>query len=580
MNMEHKTALILLLILGAVVCTGAVCKAMRLRASPDASFTMSFTVNSPADAADADPGDGACETAPGNQVCTLRAAIQETNALTGTDTIVLPAGTYTLTIPGSDEDAAATGDLDITDSLAIAGAGAAMTIIAGSGIDRVLHVSGSAEISGVTIAGGATDSIPGGGGILNEGSLALIDSTVTGNRVSSVNLGGGGIYNLGTLIMTNTVVISNTADGAGGNSGGGIYNAGTLIVTGGSVSDNVSVAMGAGMLNHGSASLAGVTIADNRVSSCTSGGGIVNSWGGTLSIANSAVISNTGGIWGGGIYLDHSGATIITNTLISGNHTYCAGSAGGGVMILGFGNVVTVVSSTIAYNSAADGGGIYNWGGELTMSDSTVSYNTLTSDGDGAGGGGIYNNYGAVDLVNVTLSHNRAISESLQHKGGGIYNVDGTLAMTNTTVAQNVLGGAGGGIFRESGTVAVKNSIVAGNAPQNCSGDVASMGHNIDSGATCGFSLPDDLANTDPALGPLQDNGGPTLTHALLDGSLAIDAADIGGGDVADPTTDQRGVIRPLDGDCDGTAVCDIGAYEYQPASCDKFIYLPIVLKN
>lgn len=337
-----RTIPILLLILRAIVCAGIVCKATRLRASLDASFI----VNNPTDTADADPGNGVCETAPGNQVCTLRAAIQEANALTGTDTIVLPAGTYTLTIPGSGENAAATGDLDITDDVTILGADAATTVIAGGGIDRVLHVFGSVEIYSVTIINGATDSIPGGGGILNENSLALIDSAITDNQVTSVNLGGGGVYNLGTLAMTNTIVISNTAVSTGGNSGGGIYNAGELALTGGSVSDNVSAAMGAGVLNDGNASLADVTIDNNWVSACTSGGGIVNNIGSTLSIANSAVVSNTGGTWGGGIY-NYGGTTIITNTLISDNGNYCAGgSAGGGIMILGIYNVVTVVSST------------------------------------------------------------------------------------------------------------------------------------------------------------------------------------------------------------------------------------------
>ena len=101
------------------------------------------------------------------------------------------------------------------------------------------------------------------------------------------------------------------------------------------------------------------------------------------------------------------------------------------------------------------------------------------------------------------------------------------------------------------------NSIVAGNTADsgsNCSGGVTSAGHNLDSGVVCGFSAPGDLSSTDPTLGPLQDNGGPTPTHALLADSPAIDAGD----PVGCPGTDQRGVRRPQG------AGCDIGAVEVQ----------------
>jgi CSLREA domain-containing protein len=93
------------------------------------AHAAAFTVNNTSDAVDATPGDGVCATAPGNGVCTLRAAIQEANALPGDDTITVPAGTYTLTIPGRDEYFAATGDFNITSNITINGAGAGSTII-------------------------------------------------------------------------------------------------------------------------------------------------------------------------------------------------------------------------------------------------------------------------------------------------------------------------------------------------------------------------------------------------------------------------------------------------------------------
>src|SRR2546427_7295051 len=97
-----------------------------------------FTVNDTADAVDAVPGDGFCATAGGT--CTLRAAIQEANALPGPDTIMVPPGTYLLTIEGRDEDAPVTGDLDITDDVTITGAGADRTILDGNGIDRIFDI--------------------------------------------------------------------------------------------------------------------------------------------------------------------------------------------------------------------------------------------------------------------------------------------------------------------------------------------------------------------------------------------------------------------------------------------------------
>ena len=170
-------------------------------------------------------------------------------------------------------------------------------------------------------------------------------------------------------------------------------------------------------------------------------------------------------------------------------------------------------------------------------------------------GGGIYNG-GTLSLTNSTVSGNHAGAA-----GGGILNAGtGTLTLTNSTVSGNHANN-GGGIWN-GGDVTLVNTIVAGNsAPTNpdAQGGFTSQGHNL-IGDTQGSSgwVDSDLLDVDPLLGPLQNNGGTTETHALLPGSPAIDS----GTNTGCPTTDQRGVARPNDGDKNGTAICDIGSFE------------------
>jgi hypothetical protein len=167
-----------------------------------------------------------------------------------------------------------------------------------------------------------------------------------------------------------------------------------------------------------------------------------------------------------------------------------------------------------------------------------------------------------VTIVNSTLSGNTATA----WYGGAAFHTDGVMELLNSTVTRNISHASGPaalfvGTFTSAGaTLRLTNSIVAGNTSAGCfagffgGGPVvlASGGHNVASDATCNLSAPGDQPGTDPLLGPLADNGGPTATHALLQGSPAIDAAD----PARCPPVDQRGVTRPQG------AACDVGSVE------------------
>jgi hypothetical protein len=248
------------------------------------------------------------------------------------------------------------------------------------------------------------------------------------------------------------------------------------------------------------------------------------------------------------------GATAtITGLTITGGKT---GDSGGGVFNWGD---LTLNKVAVNNNTAGAVGGILGLGGTLNLIDSTVSGNTSTS----ALIGGVGQERGTANITNSTISGNRTGQNGL---GGGVLATDGALMkIRNSTIASNQSGRLGGGILTlKTGTlVTVKNTIVAGNSLDNCDtaqfsgGIISSQGNNISSDDSCPFTEPTDRQNSSPLLGPLQDNGGPTDTRALLAGSPAIDA----GSASACPPRDQRGVARK-DGDGDGTVLCDIGAFE------------------
>lgn len=204
-----------------------------------------FVVGAGADAGDAVPGDGSCASLAGP--CTLRAAVQETNAWPGADVIQLPAGTFTLAIAGAGEDFAATGDLDLREDVTIAGASAAATAIDAAGLDRVLHVvqrpgALAVTIRDVTIRGGAVADVA-GAGILHgdEGALVVEDAVLSQNQSSgttSDSIGGAVASNgVGLLVLRRVLLSENAA-----RRGGAIFYNGTLGVWDSTFAENSAYA--------------------------------------------------------------------------------------------------------------------------------------------------------------------------------------------------------------------------------------------------------------------------------------------------------------------------------------------------
>ncbi|MCI0397112.1 MAG: right-handed parallel beta-helix repeat-containing protein [Chloroflexi bacterium] len=543
-----------------------------------------FTVNSTVDAVDNSPGDGRCETAPGNRICTLRAAIQETNALPGTDTILLPANTYVLTLAGSNEDGATAGDLDVTDALNLRGTNSSNTIVNGNDIDRVFHViSASVLISDLTITNGRVDTTDqGGGGIYNEpGSVLTLERlTVSNNEAigsgSSGSLYGGGIYNRGSLTINNSAIVNNVLTNLSyGGSGGGITSSsGTVSITNSSISNNVvnSGTEGGGLsIGDTNLLLTNVVIENNTIVPSTllnpiGGGGITIS-GGNATLQGCSIVGNsTTRSEGGGIYGSSNGNITINNCLIANNSAMdntTTASNGGGIFYDGHGNF-TINNSIIQNNYAGSAGGGLYYEPMFIIGQLFINNTTFTQNQAEFFGAAIYNR-GNMSLTNATLSGNQAIGIGNKW-GGAIYQASYNLSVLNSTITANEAR-LGGGIYTSGGTISLKNSIIALNnatdplGGDNCDGVVVSSGNNLEDKTSCNLSAPGDLSNTNPLLGPLLNNGGPTPTHALQPSSPAIDTADNG----PCPSTDQRGFPRPVDGNGDTTVVCDIGAYEYTP---------------
>ncbi len=365
------------------------------------------------------------------------------------------------------------------------------------------------------------------------------------------------IFNVGgsTVTFSDIAIQNGYADFL--NNGGGIYaNQVNLTIIRSTISNNHAGDFGGGIRHYlGQLTIVNSTISDN---SANYGGGIfISSLAGTANITNSTISDNSADTWGGGVYNTYSPLT-IANSTISGNSSSGVGAAGGG------------------------GGGIYNYQEGLTITNSTISGNSSSVDG-----GGINNANGNLTIFSSTVSGNNS---GAIRNGGGIFS-NGTLSLTSTTVTGN-FANQGGGINVSGGTLTIDNSIIALNTATLSFPDLYvfdmiyfSQGHNLIGIEQIGVSpqVGDQFGTLaspiDPKLGSLDNNGGPTKTHALLSGSTAIE-----GGKSPSSNLDQRGLARPVDSlgipNATGGDGSDIGAYEVQADVLPGCNAIPNVVTN
>lgn len=477
----------------------------------------------------------------------LREAVEIANTNDGADVIEFDAALSgaVITLSG--------GPLTISDSVLIAGLGAAHLTIHGGGLSRLLEVDHvdlapagfAVTLQGLTLTGGAATED--GGAILNEDAdLSLVDVVVTGN----LSFGsGGGISSgfFGSLSLTDSRIENNVA----GASGGGLYNSGGILeLTRSHLEANVAGQSGGGLFSNGGDLIVSQGAFVGNLAQ--SGGGLFGN-GADLTMLQTEVRENQSTFGGGGGLFLNGGNSVITESTIADN---TASSSGGGVGTNGADLIVerTLLEGNLA---GADGGGISAAGGALWLVNSTLSENRADWDG-----GGLKNTFADVTLVQATIFGNLANGDGDGFgTGGGVSSTDAgstTTTLFNSLVLGNLSGASPNDLAGRAVSTASTHSLV-GHAGSSGGLVHGVNGHIVGQGGA-GILNPADVL--DPVLA---DNGGPTGTHALVTDSPAIDTGSLSRAldPFAEPlTTDQRGkgFLRRF-----GLSV-DMGAVEHQPS--------------
>lgn len=462
-------------------------------------------------------------------------------------------------------------------------------VIEGSG-GGIYAYQSDLTMENVTITGNTANS---GGGLFTEETDSTLTNVLFDNN--SALFWGGGMQNEynGHADLTNVTFTNNSTTGAPGyvqGKGGGMANLwySSFSLENVTFDGNSAIEHGGGMYNwHASGDGTNVTFSGN---SAEYGGGMFI-WqnNGALTLSNTAFSQNTASYVGGGLYNSEGSNTVLTDIDFLSN---IAAESGGGM--LNYASSPTLTRVSFLNNSAtnAEGGGFYcqndgvpvftdvefvnntagtYGGGAQNYGCNTKYNNVLFKENNAANGGGMSNFVDSHPILkNVTFTGNAASSA-----GGGIYNWHNiVLELYNGTLVENTAGSVGGGISsHETSETTMMSSIVWGNLPAqnqiaNETGCYSVITYSDIQGGWTGTGNIDQ----DPLLHPLADNGGFSMTFAVYFGSPAIDS----GSPYVFPIFDQRGLLRPVDGNGDGTAIADMGAYESQ---LDKFIYLPITMR-